>query len=58
MEMFLFDGRAPRMAGMGSKSLPGESLRVMISGVNPASALWFLDLYILLTGDTPSYKGL
>lgn len=46
------------MAGMGSTHLPGESLRLMTSEINPASALWFLDLYILFTRDTASCKDL
>lgn len=56
MEMLLFEGRVPRVAGMGTTHLPGESLGLMTSGINPAPAFWFLDLYILFTRDTASYK--
>ena len=42
------------MAGMGSTHFPGESLRLMTSGINPESALWFLDFYILFARDTAS----
>ena len=50
--------RSCRMIGMRSTNLPRDLLRVIVSGANPASTLWFMDPNILLTGDTASYKGI